>query len=127
MSLFNLKPVRADIPVVSDLDAMIADSVPFRFAGKIHHIKPISVLEFYQYTQALGKLMELKDSAKVTGEDLVDAYFNLFRSVCDTITHADIEKMTTAQAGALFALTIECVTGKAQGDESELVKKKTTA
>lgn len=128
MNLFNLKPARNDIPVVSDLDSMIADSVPFRFAGKIHYIKPISVLEFYQYTQALGKLMELKDSEKVTGEELVDCYFNLFKSVCDTITHTDIEKMTTAQAAALFSLTIDCVSGKAHvTQEAEPVKKKPIA
>ena len=132
MNLFNLKPTRQEnIPVVSDLDAMIASSVPFRFMGKVHHIKPISVLEFYQYTQALGKLMELKDHEKVTGEELVDHYFNLFKTVCDTITHQDIEKMSTSQASALFALTLDCVTGKAQADHKEAsgedLKKKPTA
>lgn len=128
--IFNMKQPRQDnIPVVSDLDAMIASSVPFRFMGKVHYIKPISVLEFYQYTQALGKLMELKDNEKVSGEELVDHYFNLFKTVCDTITHSDIEKMTTSQASALFALTLDCVTGKAHGDQSQTddLKKKSLA
>lgn len=125
--IFNLKPTRQDnIPVVSDLDAMISSAVPFRFMGKVHYIKPISVLEFYQYTQALGKLVELKDAEKVTGEELVDHYFNLFKTVCDSITHHDIERMTTSQASALFALTLDCVTGKAQAVQDE-EKKKTTA
>ena len=46
MNIFNLKPARPDtnIPVISDLDAMVAESVPFRFGGKVHFIKPISVL-----------------------------------------------------------------------------------
>jgi hypothetical protein len=124
MNLFNLKPARHDnIPVVSDLDSMVAESVPFRFNGKIHYIKPISVLEFYKYTKALSKLVELKDAEKVTGEELVDCYFNLFKAVCDTITHQDIEKMSTAQASALFALTMDCVTGKAQAEQEEQKKK----
>ncbi|NDD53821.1 hypothetical protein EBZ39_08065 [bacterium] len=127
MNFFNSKQARQNnIPVVSDLDAMIAESVPFRFNGKVHHIKPISVIEFYQYTQSLEKLMQLKDAEKVTGDDLVDAYYNLFRTVCETIQHSDIEKMTTAQAGALFALTLDCVTGKAHGSDDEALKKKTT-
>jgi hypothetical protein len=127
MNLFNLKPARQDnVPIVSDLDAMVAVSVPFRFNGKIHNIKPISVLEFYQYTQALGKLVELKDAEKVSGEELVDCYFNLFKAVCDTITHQDIEKMSTSQASALFALTLDCVTGKAQADQENEKKKPIT-
>lgn len=123
MNIFNLKQARNDIPVVSDLDAMVASSVPFRFQGKVHYIKPISVLEFYQYTQALAKLVELKDQEKVSGEELVDLYFNLFKTVCDTITHEDIEKMTTSQASALFALTLDCVTGKAQAEQDQEKKK----
>jgi len=128
MNIFNLKPARPDtnIPVISDLDAMVAESVPFRFGGKVHFIKPISVLEFYQYTQALAKLVDLKDAQSVSGEELVDCYYNLFKAVCDTIEHKDIEKMTTAQASALFALTLDCVTGKVHGDK-EGEKKKPTA
>ena len=128
MNLFNIKQSKPDnIPVVSDLDAMVATSVPFRFMGKVHHIKPISVLEFYQYTQALQRLLELKDGDKVTGEELVDLYYNLFKTVCDTITHQDIEKMSASQASALFALTLDCVVGKAQGEHGVDVKKKPIA
>jgi len=128
VNLFNLKPARPEnIPVVSDLDAMVSSSVPFRFMGKVHHIKPITVLEFYQYTQALAKLLEIKDGDKISGEELVDLYFNLFKTVCDTITHTDIEKMSTSQAAALFALTLDCVTGKSQGEYGEDVKKKPIA
>lgn len=123
MNIFNLKPARQEnIPVVSDLDSMVAESVPFRFNGKVHNIKPISVLEFYQYTKALGKLVELKDAERVTGEELVDCYYNLFKSVCDTITHQDIEKMSTSQASALFALTMDCVTGKAHAEQEQKKK-----
>jgi hypothetical protein len=124
MSILNMKHGRKDVPVISDLDSMVSTAVPFRFMGKVHYIKPISVLEFYQYTQALGKLMELKDGDKLTGEELVDLYFNLFRTVCDTLAYEDIEKMTTSQASALFALTMDCVVGKAQADHGEPVKKK---
>jgi hypothetical protein len=131
MNIFNLRTGRKkeEINVVSDLDAMIADPVPFRYLGRVHKIKPISVLEFYKYTNALANLMALKDRKDATSEDMLDAYFNLFKSVCDTITHKDIESMSTAQIAALFKLTVDSITGAAQAtnEVANTEKKNSTA
>jgi hypothetical protein len=113
MSFFGL-PTKKEMPVVSDLDAMIADPVPFRFGGKVHKIKPISVMEFYKYTNALSELMKLKERNDVTATEMLDGYFSLFNSVCDTITHKDIESMSAAQIAALFKLTVDSITGASQ-------------
>lgn len=116
MNLFNLRTGKAkeQVNVVSDLDAMIADPVPFRFGGRVHNIKPISVMEFYKYTNALAALMGLKDKQDATSEDMLDAYYNLFNSVCDSITHKDLASMSTAQIAALFKLTVDAISGAAQ-------------
>jgi len=116
LNLFNLRTgkVKEQVNVVSDLDAMIADPVPFRFGGRVHKIKPISVMEFYKYTNALAMLMGLKDKQDASSEDMLDAYYNLFKSVCDTITHSDIQSMSTAQIAALFKLTVDSISGAAQ-------------
>ena len=54
---------------------------------------------------------------------MLDGYYNLFKSVCDTITHKDIESMSAAQIAALFKLTIDAISGEAQAT-SEVGKKK---
>jgi hypothetical protein len=118
MSLFNLKtgkPIEMpESQVVSDLDAMVAMPVAFRLHGKVHYIKPISVREFYAFTNAMISLQGLEKAEHVTPQQIIELYFNLIRSVCDSVARPDVEKMTQAQCGALLNLIVECVTGKAQ-------------
>lgn len=124
MSILNFRSKSSkDVDIVSDLDALIAKPVAFRFNGKVHAIKPISVVEFYKYANALAALNSLRDK-KCTTEDLVEAYINIFSAVCDTITEKDVNNMTQAQAAALFQLTIDAVYGKAQIDIMQDEKKK---
>lgn len=132
MSLFNLKTGRQlekpEAQVVSDLDAMVAQSVAFKLHGKIHNIKPISVKEFYAFTNAMLSIQGLETAEHVTPAQIIDLYATLIRSVCDTVTRHDIEQMTQAQCGALLNLIVECVTGKAhaQGDGTGSEQKKNT-
>lgn len=121
MGLFNLKTGKAlespETQVVSDLDAMVAHPVAFRLHGQIHEIRPISVKEFYAFTNAIVSLQGLEKAEHITPTQVVDLYQRLIQSVCDSIERSDIEKMTQAQCGALLNLIMECVTGKAQVDE----------
>ena len=129
MSVFNFRTgrkVSQNATIVSDLDKMIAEPIAFRLHGKIHTIEPISVKEFYAYTNALARLNALRDKENIENGELVDAYFNLFTSVCKSIKIEDLENMTQAQVGALFQLVIDSVTGKAYTSDEEK-KKPTTA
>lgn len=121
MGLFNLKTVKpVEAPqaqIVSDLDAMVAHSVAFRLHGKVHQINPVSVKEFYAFTNAILTLQSLEKAESISPAQIIDLYQQLIQSVCETIERKDIEAMTQAQCGALLNLIIECVTGKAQAEE----------
>lgn len=123
MALFNLKTGRpVEMPeaqVVSDLDAMVAHPVAFRLHGKVHYIKPISVKEFYAFTNALAGISALESEQKLTSAQVIDLYERLIASVCDSISRREIEMMTQAQCAALLQLIVECVTGKAQTEPGE--------
>jgi hypothetical protein len=108
--------------VVSDLDALIAAPVPFKFNGKVHVINPISVVEFYKYINALSGIMNLNQDS-VTVDEMIDKYYALFGAICDTITRNDISSMTQAQVTALFQLTVDSIMGKSQTDHYDIQKK----
>lgn len=125
--LFSLrtgKPVeQPQANLVSDLDAMIAHPVAFRLHGKVHFIRPISVKEFYAFTNAMLSVQGLEKAEHVTPAQIIDLYYRLVASVCDSIDRSDIEKMTQAQCGALLNLIVEVVTGKAHVESEESEKK----
>lgn len=126
MNLFNLrsgKQLDGPVAVVSDLDKMIAEPIAFRLHGKVHKIKPVSVSEFFKYTNALAALTRLKDKDAFTANDILVRYYDLIAAVCDTITYKDVEQMTHAQIAALFSIVIEAVTGKAHASNDEDEKK----
>jgi uncharacterized protein YkvS len=127
MGLFSLKTGKAvdgpEVQVISDLDAMVAERVAFRLHGKVHYIKPISVKEFFAFTNALVSIQALQQTDKVDVDHVVELYHGLIQSVCDTVSRKDVQAMTQAQAGALIQLISDCVTGRAHakndGDEKK--------
>ena len=129
---FNLRTGKAidgpEAVVVSDLDAMIAQPIAFRLQGKIHHLNPITVKEFFAYSNALLSIERLKEREVLKDEDMVNVYHGVIHSVCDSITKDDIKNMTHAQAAALLKLIIDHVTGKAslqpKADQGSSVEKK---
>lgn len=126
MNLFNLrtgKKLDGPVAIVSDLDKMISEPIAFRLHGKVHSIKPLSVKEFYKYSNALARLNGLRDKDQVGKDDLIDSYFVLFSSVIDSFTIKDLENMTQVQVSALFQLILDAVRGRAYTDEEEEKKK----
>jgi len=116
VSLFSLKQKiqESSAQVVSDLDALVAEPIAFRFKGKVHEIKPISTLELLKFTNAFAGLQELSGkSDTITVSELVEAYTQVISSVCPTITSDHVKDMTQAQVAALFQLVMDSVVGKA--------------
>lgn len=103
-----------DIEPVTDLDALIAEPVPFRYNGKIHNIKPIALDEFLKFTNAQANLMDAikKDDVKLTADDLAGRYHSVISSLCDTISLDDVRNMSQPQVAALYQLVIDQVTGQ---------------
>ena len=107
--------------LVADFDAMTTDPVAFKLNGKIHEIKPISTGEFFAYANAYAKLMAMLDEKKLTinpGE-LIERYFELFYSVCPSITIEDIKNSNNAQVAGLYQLIIDTVTGRTHADQKK--------
>ena len=115
--LKKLRPARSmnqEAVVVSDLDALVDTPVAFKFQGETHVINPLTAGEFLQVYEAFAKIEILVNEKNITAQEVVEAYTELFSSVCKTITKRHVEEMTQAQSAALFQLVLQSVTGKAQ-------------
>lgn len=121
MSLFPFsKKETTPAHIVSDLDALIAEPIAFRFQGRVHEIQPISTLELVRFTNAFAALSELNGkSDTISLAELIDAYTRVISAVCPTITRAHVEDMTQAQIAALFQLVMDSVVGKAHAEPGQ--------
>jgi hypothetical protein len=119
----KIRPARQEAPedtrVVVDLDKMAAESIGFRYKGRIHQIKPMSTERFLNCCNELAALDKLWKSTKVDHKQLADRYAGLFSAVCGTITKTDVYEMTLAQRGALMQQVLEIVQGKAFSSEKK--------
>lgn len=106
--------------LVADLDSLVNESFHFKLHGKIHTIDPVSTIEFFKFANALARVEGLKTAEKVTGNELIDSYYNLASSICHTITREDIERMTQQQAGAFLQLLMDVSMGRV--DEKKKTK-----
>lgn len=109
---------------IADLDAIVAEAVPFKFQGKVHFIKPITLREFLRFTQANAVFLErLKSETAMTADQLASEYEAVIQSVCDTITKRHILEMEQAQVAALYQLIIDTVTGQVSTPEESKKKR----
>ena len=106
--------------VVADLDAIIADPVPFRFKGRIHKLKPFSLAEYLKFVNAKMMLEQtITGTVQVTAQQLAESYHAVIAAVCDTITVADILSMEQVQVAALYQLVIDMVTGQVDAGDGK--------
>lgn len=113
----KLKPTRqryteAATQSVADLDALLVEPVSFKLHGKMHTINPLSVEQFMLLSSALVEIVDLQKKEGLTSDELIERYYGLVTSVCDTVTKDDIREMSQQQVSALFNLIIETITGK---------------
>lgn len=105
--------------MVSDLDAMISQPVSFKVLGKTHVIQPLTVQQFTQFAFAYSQIMALHNQEVVTPDELVEAYYKMVSSVCDTVTKEDISKMSQQQVAGLFQIMVDLQAGKLFGDDGQ--------
>ena len=114
--LSRLLPARAKKQEgpVTDLDAIVAESVSFRFKGKVHVLHPVDMETFLKFTNAQSTLMRvLGDRESVlTPQGLAEKYFEVINPLCASITLSDIMGMEQVQIAALYQLIIDMVTGQ---------------
>lgn len=110
-----------DVEVFSDLDAMLTESISFRFCGRIHKIDPITTQKFAEFVDAQSRLDELSKTGKMTPTECIDACFKVIQSVIPSITLEDIEKAQQHQVVAIFEMIRKTITGEIYEEE----KKKT--
>jgi hypothetical protein len=110
---------------ITDLDAIVAEPVYFRFKAKNHKLEPVSLEDFLKFTNAHDSLMRaIKDpETRLTPHELAEKMHNIFHSVCKTITLQDVLSMEQVQVAAIYQLIIDMVTG--QVDMGEGKKKRT--
>lgn len=102
--------------VFADLDSLVTTRVPFRFNGKAHYIKPLSVVEFAEAVNALAAIDLAIKKETLSNDEVMNAYEGIFKVVIEgqTIRRKEIESMNASQVAALYNLVLECIMGKAQ-------------
>lgn len=120
MSIFSKAKAQIETGVVvRDFDKLIAEPVSFRLHGKVHTINPVTVQEFWAFTEAMFKIQKVAEDEKVTVADLTHAYLLIFKSICPTMTLKDVENMTQVQLAALLQFVVDTIRGASQVDESD--------
>ncbi len=105
--------------VVYDVDKIHSRTTVFRLHGKEHQIKPLTTAQFFEYITAYNNFRTLGEKEKVSAEDLKNSYFDVFNTVCDSITRKDVEDCSQQQAAVLFGVILEAITGKENTDEAK--------
>lgn len=124
MKLWPSRTKAKNVDPVTDLDAIISEPVPFRFKGKTHFLKPVTVAEFLKFANANPKLLNGITEPDLTAQILAERYFDVISSVCDTITLKDIQSMEQAQVAALYQLVLDMVTGQVDMGDGKKKRKK---
>jgi hypothetical protein len=127
MGFFKSKPAREQCQeheIVTDLDALDSQPTWFRFEGKPHKIMPLTTGEMMRTYQAFHQIDELTKKNVLTVDELIDAWVNLFSSVCDTMDRETVSRMNQRQCAALFALIMDTISGRVN---KESAQKKTLA
>lgn len=107
----DTKSVREE-DFVADLDALESRSVFFRFQNRTFEIPPVSTGKLMKVYGSFMRIDELAKKNVISADELIDSYTELFSSVCPEMTRDFVEKMTQAQAAALFTLVFETVSGR---------------
>jgi hypothetical protein len=126
MKLFNFRTGREINPenriVIADLDALMADSVWFKWEGRLHEIRPMNLKSFMRVMNKYADLLNGKTKSDTTTEELYTLYGHFFSEVCPTIGPAEVAKMSVPQVAALFNYVVNTITGKAQAEDAEKKK-----
>lgn len=116
----NQEVFNQDVKIVADFDKIVGAPIPFRVLGQTHFLKPINMKEFVLSADAMASVMDRLNNPQamkdVTIKDLLFMYHKVISSVCDTITMKHIEKMSQAQARAVFQLVYDHITGRITDD-----------
>lgn len=125
------KPTRDSVDkgveVVTDLDALVSEDIAFRFQGKLWTIRPLSAGEAFVAWQNMSKFETLKKKESITFTEVLDFYYDLFKSVCPDIKREDVENMTQPQCAALLQLILDTVTGRVFVDGKKKVMTENTS
>lgn len=110
-----MKPKQEPL-IVRDFDKLVCEPVSFKLHGKAHTLNPITVQEFWRFSESMIQIQALANQKEVTIEQLAKGYLAVFQSVCPSITLQDVEKMSQAQVGALLQFIVDTIKGASQTD-----------
>jgi len=131
VSIFSIKPTRQDyepIKIVSDLDALVQESIAFTLFGERHILKPVTLEQFFKCTNLFAEIdgyMKQVGSASADLDSFLGVFHKLVSQVCETMTIEIVKKMSLQQVAALIGVVMDQVSGKAsiKYTSSEVEKK----
>lgn len=111
------------VKIVADFDAYIEKEVGFIFKGKQYIFERATVRKAMQITVANNELQQIIISAfdkKVTEDELLKAFYNLFHLAVPNLTYQDVEKMDLMTLNSIQVLIAKhCVADASLYDEDE--------
>lgn len=111
--------------VVTDLDAIVRDSIAVTLHGKKHVIRPVLVEEFFALANAWAVIGDLDSRKNVGIDEVIDAYFGVIHAVCPTITREDLRTCTLSQITGFLRVVMEHSTGGLTDEKKKALKIKT--
>lgn len=114
-------PGSPKVEVVTDLDAIVGRTIGIVVLGRKHVVKPLDMRQFIQASNAFAALNQMSDQSKgvKTEDELLDAYTEVFSSMCPTIKRKHVEQMNHQQVGALLNTLMAQYAGKVLGDDQK--------
>lgn len=115
----RLRPARTQaldsVKILSDFDSMVTEEVGFKFMGKIHILKPVSVENFMRITIAYRKLIDMlqkrSQGEALTDKEVFQRYYDLIHPIVPTIQIDQIESMTLVMLNNLVNLVLRQISG----------------
>lgn len=111
----------AGVEIVADLDALLEKPIFFKFKGRAYEIRPLSTKDCLRVYAEFVRVKSMSEKENLTGNEIIDTYTDLFRQVCPEFGRREVEQLSPAQLGALYALVIKTITGEAQAEKKTLL------
>jgi hypothetical protein len=120
----KLKPARTfsepRIKIITDLDALVSNSIGVKLGGKVYRINPVDTETFMKLSANLSAIQKILDKRE-KGEEIFDAevyevYTDFIQSVCPDITLSVLKSCTLAQINALVVTITKHMMGGTQNE-----------
>ena len=109
------KPEDTDVKIVCDFDAMISQSVGFKFQNRFYKLSNVDVKNYMEVTLAYRDLLQMASSRSegivMTQDEIYMKYFNLIHPLVPDFKYESIKKLPFVLLNQLVTLILRQLAG----------------